>query len=396
MPLELPVYMDNQSTTRTDPRVVDAMLPYLSEIYGNAGSSSHAFGWDAKQAVDLSRSTLADVIGAKPNEIVFTSGATESNNLALRGVTEHPRRQGNHLVSVVTEHKAILDPLARLQRRGMEVTLLPVKTQGEPAVGLITAEQVEQAIRPDTILVSVMLANNEIGVLQPLQEIAEVCRKHAVLLHTDAAQAVGRVPVDVASLGVDLMSFTAHKIYGPKGIGALYVGRASRRMRLEPLLTGGGQEMGLRSGTLNVAGCVGFARAIELCQAGLSQETGHLQDLRNRLYEGLTSSVQNISLNGPLLDDDAGRLPGNLNMCFSGVDGESLMMSMGNLAVSSGSACTSSDPEPSHVLRALGLDDDATRSSLRFSLGRFNTVEEVEFAVGAVSDAVHRLRALSG
>ena len=392
--LKLPVYMDNHATTRVDSRVIDALLPFFSEDFGNAGSTSHSFGWDAKNATDRARESIAASIGAKPREIVFTSGATESNNLAICGFAERARR-GNHIISVVTEHKAVLDPINRLQRRGYQVTWLPVPQQRDTRAGMITAQQVADAITDDTILVSVMLANNEIGAVQPVAEIGAVCRERGVILHSDATQAVGRMPVNVQDLQLDLMSFSAHKLYGPKGIGALYVRRRGSPVRLHPLIVGGGQEFGFRSGTLNVPGIVGFATAIELCQDEMPVESKRLQRLRQELYQGLQNQIADISLNGPPLDVPQLRLGGNLNISFSNVDGEALMMSMGNLAVSSGSACTSANPEPSHVLRALGLNDDQTRSSLRFGLGRFNTLEEVEFAISTTAEAVGRLRALS-
>ena len=397
--------MDNHATTRVDPRVVEAMLPYFSERYGNAGSVNHPFGWEAKDAVDAARHTIAAAIGAGEREIVFTSGATESNNLAIRGVAERSRRKGNHLISVTTEHKAVLDPLDRLSRRDYQITLLNVTQAGDVRAGLLDPQQVADAIRDDTILVSVMLANNEIGAIQPLVEIAAICQKRGVPLHCDATQAVGKLPVDVHALGVDLMSFTAHKIYGPKGIGALYVRRRNPAARLTAQIDGGGQEGGLRSGTLNVPGIVGFARALELCLEEIPAEAVRLSELRNTLYRRLTGTLEGVSLNGPAIDepgiDGSGaeapslRLPGNLNLSFAFVDGEALMMSMKHLAVSSGSACTSANPEPSHVLRALGLPDDAVRASLRFGLGRFNTLDEVEFAAEAVAEAVQRLRKLS-
>lgn len=389
------VYMDNHATTRVDPRVVEAMLPFFGEQYGNAGSVSHAWGWEAKDAVDQSRRSIAESLGAEPREIVFTSGATESNNLALRGVAERAKRKGNHFISLATEHKAVLDPLARLARRGFEITLLPVAPVGEDGAGLVDLERLAAAIRDDTALVSVMLANNEIGVIQPLAEIGALCRQRGVLLHCDATQAVGKLPIDVTKLQVDLMSFSAHKIYGPKGVGALYVRRRSPPVRLQPQIDGGGQEGGLRSGTLNVPGIVGFAKALELCLAELPAEAVRLAELRDRLAAGLLENLDGVSLNGPALADRTRRLSGNLNLSFAHVDGEALMMSMKRLAVSSGSACTSADPEPSHVLRALGLNDDLTRASLRFGLGRFNTAGDVEFAIGAVSEAVVRLRKLS-
>ncbi|HUY93237.1 MAG TPA: aminotransferase class V-fold PLP-dependent enzyme [Pirellulales bacterium] len=389
------VYMDNHATTRVDPRVVEAMLPFFSQRYGNARSVSHAWGWEAKDAVDESRQSIAAAIGAEPREIVFTSGATESNNLALRGVAERGKRKGDHFISLATEHKAVLDPLERLGRRGFEVTLLPVAPVGEACAGLVDTGRVAAAIRDDTALVSVMLANNEIGVIQPLAEIGAICRQRGVLLHCDATQAVGKLPVDVTELQIDLMSFSAHKIYGPKGVGALYVRRRSPPVRLQPQIDGGGQEGGLRSGTLNVPGIAGFAKALELCLAELPAEATRLAELRDRLCAGLLKALEGVSLNGPALSDRSRRLPGNLNLSFAHVDGEALMMSMKRLAVSSGSACTSADPEPSHVLRALGLSEDLTRASLRFGLGRFNTADDVEFAIEAVSQAVVRLRKLS-
>ena len=389
-----PVYLDTHSTTRVDPRVVAAMLPFFDEKYGNAGSTSHVFGWDAREAVDSARRTIAEAIHASPREIVFTSGATESNNLAVRGVLERRRRRGNHVVTVTTEHKALLDPLQKLARRGFEITPLPVEPAGSQRAGRLDVARVESAIRDDTALVSVMLANNEIGVIQPLSEIAAICRDRGVPLHSDATQAVGRIPVDVQQLDVDLMSFSGHKIYGPKGVGALFVRRRPVPVRLESQIDGGGQEHGLRSGTLNVPGIVGLAAAVTLCQDGLEAESTRLGQLRDRLFQGLCAQIDDVQLNGPHLADPQLRLSGNLNCSFAGVDGEALMMSMREVAVSSGSACTSANPEPSHVLRALGLNDDMTRASLRFGVGRFNTAEEIDFAVRAVRDAVERLRKL--
>jgi cysteine desulfurase len=393
--LSQPIYMDNHATTRTDPRVVEAMLPFFSETFGNPASTTHEFGEVAKEAVSVARESIAAAIGAKPKEIVFTSGATESNNLAIRGVAERTQGKGRHLVSVTTEHPAVLDPLARLAERGFEVTLLPVTQSPDAEAGRIRPEQVAEAIRDDTLLVSVMLANNEIGAIQPLEEIGRICKQRGVLLHTDATQAVGKIPVDVDRLGVDLMSFSAHKIYGPKGIGALYVRSRAPRVRLEPLLYGGGHESGMRSGTSNVPGIVGFARALELCCEEMPSESERLRTLRNRLYEGLTGALPNIYLNGPALSPPEWRLPGNLNLCLSGVDGESLLLVLKNLAVSTGSACTSALPEPSHVLRALGLPDPSARSSLRFGLGRFNTPKEVELVIAAVRAAVDYLRPMA-
>jgi cysteine desulfurase len=387
--------MDNHATTRLDPRVLEAMLPFFTETFGNPASTSHCFGWAAKDALVAARASIAVAIGARPKEIIFTSGATESNNLAIRGIAERADRKGKHLVSVATEHPAVLDPLQRLARRGYEVTLLPVIPSPGPEAGRIRPEQVAEAIRDDTILVSVMLANNEIGAIQPLAEIGHICRDRGVLFHTDATQAVGKVPVDVSRLGVDLMSFTAHKIHGPKGVGALYVRRRAPLIRLEPLLYGGGHEGGLRSGTLNVAGIVGFARALELCLAEMPHESARLRGLRDRLYAGLTAALGDLSLNGPALSAPEWRLAGNLNLSFGGLDGETLLLNMQSLAASTGSACTSAHPEPSHVLRALGIPDEMVRGSLRFGLGRFNTAEEVEFALGLVVETVNRLRAMS-
>lgn len=391
-----PIYLDNHSTTRSDPRVVEEMLPYFSEIYGNAASSSHLFGWAARDAVELAREHLATAIGATSREIVFTSGATESNNLAIRGVAERPRRKGNHLITVATEHKAVLDPMERLGRRGYELTVLPVEQAPSIRAGLLDVQQLAEALRDDTLLVSVMLANNEIGILQPIAEIARICHARGVLLHCDATQAVGKLPIDVAQLGVDLMSFTAHKLYGPKGIGALFVRHGAPTVRLDCQISGGGHEGGLRSGTLNVPGVIGFAKALSLCINEMPAERTRIAALRNQLFAGLQAAVDNLSLNGPSLDLPELRLPGNLNVCLNNVDGEALLMNMKLLAVSSGSACTSANPEPSHVLRALGLSVEATRSSLRFGIGRFNTADEITTAIQMVSETVAQLRALTG
>jgi cysteine desulfurase len=393
------IYMDNHATTRVDPRVVAAMLPYFDERFGNP-HSVHTFGHEARDAVDAARQSIAAAIGADSKEIVFTSGATESNNLAIRGVAERDRRRGNHLISVATEHKAVLDPLSRLARRGYEVTLLDVEPQGSPRAGWLDPHKSQVALRDETCLVSVMLANNEIGVIQPLAEIADVCHERGALLHCDATQAVGKIPVDVGELGVDLMSFTAHKIYGPKGIGALYVRRRDPVVRLEPQIVGGGQQEGRRSGTLNVPGIVGFAAALRLCIDDMPNESMRLTALRDRLARVVFGELDGLQLCGPALDarDTAGlplRLPGNLNLSFGNVDGEALLLAMGNLAVSSGAACTSTDSGPSHVLLALGMDEDAARSSLRFGLGRFNTEAEVDSAARRVVRAVRQLRNLA-
>jgi cysteine desulfurase len=405
--LTLPIYLDNHATTPVDPRVVEAVLPFFMEKFGNAGSINHSFGTEAKEAVDSARETIATAIGAEAREIVFTSGATESNNLAIRGLADRPRRKGNHLISVTTEHNAILDPLRRLARRGFEVTLLDVEQHTSPLAGWLDPQKVADVLRDDTLLVTVMLANNEIGVIQPIAEIARICNARGVPLHCDATQAVGKIPVNVRQLGVDLMSFSAHKIYGPKGVGALYVRRTGGAIRLEPLIDGGGQENGLRSGTINVPGIVGFSKALELCLAEIPTEIPRLTALRQRLWKGLLHEIPDALLNGPTFQSSPPeprtlnpgpsplRLPHNLNCSFPLVNGEALMISMKTVAVSSGSACTSASPEPSHVLRALGLDDDLTRASLRFGLGRFNTADEIDYAVGHVSENVHRLRRLS-
>lgn len=388
------IYLDNHATTRVDPRVVTSMLPYFTEQYGNSGSISHWMGWEAQAAVDEARAKIARAIHASPNEIIFTSGATESNNLAIRGVVERARRRGNHIVSVATEHKAVLDPLAKLGRRSFEVTLLPVEQTPGSRAGSIDVERVMSALRDDTVLVSIMLANNEIGVIQPIREISQFCRERQIIFHTDATQAVGKIPVDVRDLDIDLMSFSGHKIYGPKGIGALFVRRTAPPVRLEPQMVGGGQEFGFRSGTLAVPLIVGFAQAIELCGEEQPLEAQRLAQLRNHLFARLQDRIPGCDLNGPALEVDGLRLPGNLNCSFQDVDGEALMMSMKNLAVSSGSACTSTNPEPSHVLRALGIHDDLVRASLRFGLGRFTTSDEIERTVEILADGVTRLRLL--
>lgn len=397
------IYLDNHATTRTDPRVVEAMLPYFSTEYGNAGSV-HAFGQLAHAAVDEATASLAFNLGAAPEEIVFTSGATESNNLAIRGVAERNQRKGRHLISVRTEHRAVLEPLARLSQRDFEVTLLDVEPQnnangaGVPRAGWLDPGMIAEAIRDDTILVSVMLANNEIGVIQSIAEIAAVCRHHGVLFHCDATQAIGKIPVNVRDLGIDLMSFSAHKLYGPKGIGALFVRQGSPLVRLSPQITGGGQQQGRRSGTLNVPGIVGFAKALELCEAEMSAEQHRLAELRHRLFTGLTGSLDGLALCGPTWDSPRVsplRLPGNLNVAFGDVDGEALMLEMGTLAVSSGATCSAHEQGPSHVLLALGLGEDLARSSLRFGLGRFNTLGEVDQTIEIVSKAVKKLRKLN-
>jgi cysteine desulfurase len=384
--LQLPVYMDNHATTRTDPRVLEAMLPYFTIHYGNAASRHHAFGRAALEAVEQARAEVAALVGASPREIVFTSGATESDNLAIKGVAAMYRSRGDHLVTVATEHRAVLDPCRRLEREGFRVTYLPVDRHG-----LVAPEQVAEALTERTLLVSVMAANNEIGTLQPVRDIGRLCKERGVFFHCDAVQAAGKLPLDVEELGIDLLSLSAHKIYGPKGVGALYVRARNPRVRPEPLLDGGGHERGLRSGTLPVPHVVGFGKACVLCQEEMPGEAERLARLRERLREGIMGRLDEVFLNG----HPTARLPNNLNLSFAFVEGEALMMSMKDVAVSSGSACTSASPEPSYVLRVLGVGDDLARGSLRFGLGRFSTEEEVEYVAGEVVRAVERLRALS-
>ena len=382
----LPVYMDNNATTRTDPRVVEAMLPFFTEHYGNAASRNHVFGWKAEEAVEQARAQVAALIGASPKEVVFTSGATESDNLALKGVAAMYRRRGNHVITAVTEHHAVLDPCRRLEREGFRITLLPVDSHGR-----LAPAQVAAAITDQTILVSIMAANNEIGTLQPVSEIGALCKERGVLFHSDAVQAVGKIPVDVQAQGIDLLSISAHKLYGPKGVGALYVRRRDPHVRLEPLFDGGGHERGMRSGTLPVPLIVGFGKACQLCQHEMAQEAERLRGLRERLRQGLLDHLEDTFLNGHPTE----RLPGNLNLSFAHVEGEALMMSMRNVAVSSGSACTSASIEPSYVLKALGLSDELAHGSLRFGLGRFSTDDDVAYVTGEVIHHVERLRGLS-
>jgi cysteine desulfurase len=384
--LKLPIYMDNNATTRTDPRVVEAMLPFFTEHYGNAASRNHAFGWKAEEAVEQARAQVASLIGASPKEMVFTSGATESDNLALKGVAAMYRRKGKHLITAGTEHHAVLDPYRRLEQEGFRLTVLPVDRFGR-----VSVEQVAEALTDQTILVSIMAANNEIGTLQPVAAIGKVCKGRGVLFHSDAVQAVGKLPVDVGEMEVDLLSISAHKLYGPKGIGALYVRRRDPHVRLEPLLDGGGHERGMRSGTLPVPLIVGFGKACELCQEEMSAEAQRLGRLRERLHRGILDRLDDTFLNGHPME----RLPGNLNLSFAHVEGEALMMGMRNVAVSSGSACTSASIEPSYVLKALGVSDDLAHGSLRFGLGRFNTEADVDFVIGEVAENVKRLRAMS-
>ncbi len=384
--VKLPIYMDNHATTRTDPRVLEVMLPYFGEIYGNAASRNHEFGWVAEQAVDNAREQIAKLIGATAKEIVLTSGATESNNLAIKGVAEMYREKGNHIITEVTEHKCVLDTCKRLEKHGYRITYLPVQTDG-----LIDLDQLKDAMTDDTILVSIMAANNEIGILQPIREIGKLCHEKGVLFHSDAVQAAGKVPFNVIEDNVDLASVSAHKIYGPKGVGALYVRRRNPRVQLVAQMDGGGHERGMRSGTLNVPGIVGLGKACELAREEMGEESKRLLGLRESLREQITSNLDEVYINGSMEH----RLPGSLNISFAYVEGESLLMGINDIAVSSGSACTSATLEPSYVLKALGAGDDLAHSSIRFGLGRFNTQSEVDYVATKITEVVKRLRELS-
>ncbi len=384
--MKLPIYLDYNATTPTDPRVVEAMLPYFTEIYGNAASRNHSFGWTAEKAVEEARNTLGSVVNTTGKEIVFTSGATESNNIAILGAADFLKDKGRHIITSPIEHKAVIDPFHYLEQRGWDVTFLEVDKDG-----CIDLEQLERSLRPETALVSLMAGNNEIGTLNPLEEIGRITRKHGVLFHTDATQAYGKIPIDVEQMNIDLLSISAHKMYGPKGVGALYVRRRKPRVRLSPIMFGGGHERGMRSGTLNVTGIVGMAKAAELCAEEMASEAERQISLRQRLYEKLTAELDYVFLNGHPTE----RLPNNLNLSFGYVEGESLMMGIGDIAVSSGSACTSASLEPSYVLRSLGVGDDLAHSSIRFGVGRFTTVEEVDYAAERVTTAVKRLREMS-
>jgi cysteine desulfurase len=387
MTVKLPIFMDYHSTTPVDPRVLEEMLPFFSERFGNAASRSHSFGWTAEEAVDYSRERIGKLIGAQSEkEVVFTSGATESNNVALKGVAEFYKEKGNHIITTVIEHKAILDTCKRLEKEGLTVTYLPVGKDG-----LVDPDDVKKAITDKTILVSVMLANNEIGTVQPIAEIGKITRESGVLLHSDAVQGVGKVPFDVQAMNVDLASVTAHKMYGPKGVGALYVRRSKPRVRLVAQMDGGGHERGMRSGTLNVPGIVGFGKAADIMLKEGKEEGQKLLALRERLRNKLTAALEEVYVNGSLEH----RLPGNLNISFNFVEGEAMMMAIKDVAVSSGSACTSASLEPSYVLRALGVGDELAHSSIRFGLGRFNTEEEVDYVADLVIDRVKHLRNMS-
>lgn len=389
MPLSLPIYLDHHSTTPCDPRVIEAMMPYFGQQFGNAASRHHEFGRRASDAVEHAREQVADLIHASTREIVFTSGATESNNLAIKGAAALLRRHGDHLITCQTEHHAVLDVAKRLQRDGWNVTFLPVDRFGR-----VTPEQVADALTPTTVLVSLMWANNEIGVVHPVSAIGELCKERGILFHVDAAQAVGKIPVAVEESRVDLLSISAHKMNGPKGVGALYVRRRDPAVRLEPLFDGGGHERGFRPGTLPVPLIVGFGAAAEIASTELVIESRRTGMLRDRLWSGIRERIADAILNGPP-EPFADRLPGNLNVSFPHVHGEALLMSLKSIAVSSGSACTSASVEPSYVLRALGISDDLAHASLRFGIGRYNTVEEIDFAIVEVASAVERLRAIS-
>jgi cysteine desulfurase len=384
--VSLPIYMDNHATSPLDPRVLEAMMPFFTTKFGNAASRNHAFGWEAEQAVETAREQIAKLIGATAKEIIFTSGATESNNLAIKGIAEMYRERGNHIITQVTEHKAVLDTCKRLEKHGYRVTYLPVK-----ADGLIDIDDLKRAIDEKTILVTIMAANNEIGVLQPIREIGKICHEKGILFHTDAVQAVGKVPVNVLADNIDVLSLSGHKIYGPKGVGALYVRRRNPRVQIAAQIDGGGHERGMRSGTLNVPGIAGLGKACEIALQEMETEAAYLRGLRDRLQEKLESSLDYIHVNGSMEH----RLPGNLNVSFVYVEGESLLMGINDVAVSSGSACTSATLEPSYVLKALGLGDDVAHSSIRFGLGRFNTEAEVDYVASKVIDIVKKLRELS-
>ncbi len=382
----LPIYMDNHATTAVDPRVLEEMLPYFTGKFGNAASRNHSFGWAGEEAVETARERIAKLIGATTKEIIFTSGATESDNLAIKGVAEMYREKGNHIITAVTEHKAVLDTCKRLEKYGYRVTYLPVQKDG-----LVDLDDLKRAMDDKTILVTIMAANNEIGVLQPIAEIGQLCHEKGVIFHTDATQAVGKVPIDVIKQNLDLASISAHKMYGPKGVGALYVRRKGPRVQISPIIDGGGHERGMRSGTLNVPGIAGLGKACAICHEEMPQESVRLAGLRERLRNRIMCNLDEVYINGSMEH----RLPQNLNISFAYVEGESLLMGINDVAVSSGSACTSATLEPSYVLKALGTGDDLAHSSIRFGLGRFNTEAEVDYVADRVVETVQRLRELS-
>lgn len=385
--MKTPIYLDNHATTPVDPRVLAAMLPYFTEKFGNAASRNHSYGWESEAAVDSAREQIAKLIHASsPREIVFTSGATESDNLAIKGVADAYSQKGNHIVTCVTEHKAVLDCCKVLEKHGYRVTYLPVDGHG-----LIDLERFQAALTDKTILISLMAANNEIGTLQPVQEIGRLAKAKGILFHTDATQAVGKIPVNVEAMGIDLLSLTAHKMYGPKGVGALYVRLTKPRVKLSPMMDGGGHERGMRSGTLNVPGIVGLGEACEIAQKEMAAEAEQLIALRERLKNGILGQLDEVYVNGHPTE----RLPGNLNMSFAYVEGESLLMALKEIAVSTGSACTSASLEPSYVLKAIGLEDELAHTSIRFGLGRFNSAEQIDYTIQRVVDEVRRLRGIS-
>ena len=385
--MKFPIFLDNHSTTPMDPRVLEAMLPYFVEKFGNAASRNHAFGWAAEEAVEAARKQIARLIKADPKEIVFTSGATESDNLALNGVLEMYKEKGNHIITSATEHRAVLDTAKSLEAKGLAtVTYLPVDKQG-----MVNPEDVRKALTEKTVLISVMLANNEIGTINPIQDIGKIAKERGVLFHCDATQGVGKIPVDVQAMGIDLMSFSAHKIYGPKGVGALYVRKKNPRVRIAAQIDGGGHERGMRSGTLPVPLIVGFGKACELCEQEMPAESARLANMRDRLQAGIMAALEESYLTG----HPTNRLPGNLNISFAYVEGESLLMGMKEIALSSGSACTSATLEPSYVLRALGVGTELAHSSIRFGLGRFNTDQEIDYTIKKVIEIVTKLREMS-
>lgn len=384
--ISFPVYLDNHSTTRVDPLVLEAMLPYFTENYGNASSKSHEFGWKAEASVDLSRKLVARLLKCEPRDIIFTSGATESVNLAIKGTAETHSAKGNHIITTVIEHEAVLDSCKNLERKGFDVTYVKVNESG-----IVDPKDIADAITDKTILVSVMYVNNEIGTIQPIKEIAKLCKSKKILFHTDATQAVGKIPIDLSKLGIDMMSFSSHKMYGPKGVGALYKTGKLPRVRIAPQIDGGAQEKGLRAGTLNVPGIVGLGKACEIAAKELENEAIRITLLRDRLYHGIISAVKGVRVNG----DTVKRIPGNLNISIEGIDADSLMISMKEVAVSTGSACSSEAVEPSHVLSAIGLDKSLMRSTIRFGIGRFNTLEEIEYVIKKISEKVTYLRSIS-
>ena len=384
--LNLPIYLDNNSTTRVDPVVLEAMLPYFSEHYGNASSKSHEFGWKAEAAVQHARNLTARLINCEPRDIIFTSGATESVNLAIKGAAEMYHAKGNHIITTEIEHEAVLDTCKNLERKGFDVTYVKVNESG-----IVDPGDIADALTDKTILVSVMYANNEIGTIQPVNEIAKICKENKVLFHTDATQAVGKLPIDLSDHNIDMLSFSSHKMYGPKGVGALYKTGKLPRVRIEPQTDGGAQEKGLRAGTLNVPGIVGFGKACEITLNSLDNEYYRIFALRNMLFNGIISGVKGVKING----DINNRLPGNLNISIPGIDADSLMMAMKDIAVSTGSACSSESVEPSHVLSAIGLDKKLMRSTIRFGIGRFNTEEEIEYVINKVTEKVNYLLSIS-